>query len=72
VEVTRDLKLTREQLNLSSARRKTLPTIERIQKFFDRTAGIPVIARELREDSKRVGADPNLSHRANPILSQGW
>lgn len=54
-EAARDLKLTREQLNLSKARGKTLPIIEKIQQFFDRNAGVPAVARELRDLAKEQG-----------------
>jgi transposase-like protein len=36
-------------------------------------AGSKVVSAEQMEISRlRVGADPNLSHRADRILSQGW
>lgn len=54
-EVTRDLKSAREQLNFSKSNRETLQTIDFIRKFFDRNAGVPAVARELREHTKAKG-----------------
>jgi hypothetical protein len=48
-EAAKDLKATREALNLSKGKQGTLRTIELVRCFFDRNAGVPAIARELRD-----------------------
>ncbi len=55
-EISRELKLAREELRLSKSRRKTLRSIRRIQQFFDRSAGVPVAAREICKSVERPGA----------------
>lgn len=54
-EISRELKLAREELRLSKSRGKTLRSIKRIQQFFDRSAGVPVAAREIRKTVERNG-----------------
>lgn len=56
VENLRELKRAREQLRLSKSRRRTLRSIKRIQQFFDRTAGLPAVAREIFKFSQHPGA----------------
>lgn len=55
-EISCELKLAREELRLSKSRGKTLRSIRRIQQFFDRSAGVPVAAREIRKSVERPGA----------------
>lgn len=55
-EISRELKLAREELRLSKSRGKTLRAIKRIQQFFDRSAGVPAAAREICRSVERPGA----------------
>ncbi|MDC7709625.1 hypothetical protein [Vogesella indigofera] len=68
-ELSRDLKIAREELNLSKSSRRTLEIIERIQRFFDGNVGIPVAARELRDVTKRSGW---LRHYCGPFMATDW
>lgn len=68
-EVSRDLKGTREELNLSHANRATLHTIDRIQGYFDRNAGVPAVARELRAATKRPGL---VEHYCEAFIAPPW
>ena len=54
-EVSRELKLAREELRLSKSRGRTLRSIKRIQQFFDRSAGVPVAAREISKAVEQAG-----------------
>lgn len=55
-EISRELKLAREELRLSKSRGRTLRSIRRIQQFFDRSAGVPAAAREICRFVERPGA----------------
>lgn len=68
-EVARDLKTSREELSLSKSNRKTIRTIDRIQRFFDRNAGAPAVARELRDLTKAPG---NVEHYCGDFTAEPW
>lgn len=68
-ELSRDLKVAREELNLSKSRRRTLEVIERIQRFFDGNVGVPVAARELRDVTKCSGS---LTHYCGRFMATDW
>jgi hypothetical protein len=68
-EAARDVKETREALNLRAASRKSLKTISRIQQFFAQNAGTPTVARELRDSSKRPGG---YSHYCSEFMAPPW
>lgn len=68
-ELSRDLKVAREELNLSTSGERTLKIIERIQHFFDRNVGVPVAARELRDITKRSGW---LMHYCGRFMATDW
>lgn len=68
-ELSRDLKVAREELNLSKSSRRTIEVIERIQRFFDGNVGIPVAARELRDVTKRSGW---LAYYCGRFMAADW
>lgn len=68
-EVARDLKSTREELSLSKSNRKTMRTIDRIQRFFDRNAGVPAVVRELRDLTKARGF---FEHHCGDFTAAPW
>lgn len=69
-EADSELKRTRESMNLSTLRRiGALGVIQGIQDFFDRTMGLPVVARELFENSKT--ASWHLA-RCERFTAPGW
>lgn len=69
VENSRELKQAREELRLSKSRRKTLRSIKRIQQFFDRSAGVPAVAREICRSVERPGA---LWHYCEKFTAPNW
>lgn len=68
-EVSRDLKGTREELNLARSSRATLRTIDRIRQYFDRNAGVPAVARELRDATSKRGL---VEHYCEVFTAQPW
>lgn len=68
-DAARDLKVTREELGLGAINRGSLRTVEHIQEFFDRNGGVPTIARELRDDSNRVG---QYRHHCGRFAAHSW
>jgi hypothetical protein len=69
-EVSKDLKISRAKLKISSLRHRSgVHVLERIQSFFDRSLGTPVVATELRDRSKR----PSLyQHEYSRFISPRW
>jgi hypothetical protein len=68
-EVAHDLKNTREELSLSKSNRKTVRTIDRVQRFFDRNAGVPAVVRELRDLTKTSGF---FEHYCEHFTAEPW
>lgn len=68
-EVSRDLKSTREELDLSKGKQGALRTVELIRRFFDRSAGMPAVVRELREELSKPGM---LEHHSSTFTAPGW
>ncbi len=55
-EISRELKLTREELHVKKSRSRTLRSITRIQQYFDRNAGVPPAVREICKSVERPGS----------------
>ena len=68
-EVARDLKTSREEVSFSKSNRKTIRTIDRIQRFFDRNSGAPSVARELRDLTKTPG---RFEHYCEDFTAMPW
>lgn len=69
-EVSKDLKISRAKLKVSSFRHRSgLRVLERIQSFFDRSLGTPAVATELRDRSKRPGL---YQHECSRFISPKW
>ncbi len=69
-EVSKDLKISRSDLKISSLRRRGgVHVLERIQSFFDRSLGTPAVAAELRDRSKRPGL---YQHECSSFISPKW
>lgn len=68
-EVASDLKNTREDLSISKSNRRTMHTIDRIQRFFDRNAGVPSVLRELRDLTKVRG---HIEHTCGDFETTPW
>lgn len=69
-EVSKDLKISRAKLKISSLRHRSgVHVLERIQSFFDRSLGTPAVATELRDRSKRSGL---YQHECSRFISPKW
>ncbi|UVH57195.1 hypothetical protein NWF24_30880 [Variovorax paradoxus] len=68
-EVSRDLKVAREGLNVSQNKGRVFRKIQEIQQFFDQNLGIPVAARELVEESKSTG---QYRHDCEDFTAPAW
>ncbi|MGN8083299.1 hypothetical protein [Variovorax sp. 22077] len=68
-EVSRDLKVAREGLNVSQNKGRVFRKIQEIQQFFDQNLGIPAAARELVEGSKLKG---QYRHDCEHFTTPSW
>jgi len=68
-EISRGLKVARDGLNLAKARQPTLRVINQIREFFDGNAGVPAVARELRDATKQRG---QIEHYCENFTASQW
>ncbi|GAB2836629.1 hypothetical protein GCM10027276_44120 [Comamonas piscis] len=68
-EISRELNLTREKLRITKSRSRTLRSITEIQKFFDKSAGVPSVVREI---CKSVERPSSLDYYIEEFTSPKW